>query len=193
MWTPTGARYTRSILDMRFTRWASPSHSFALVLMVLSSCGGQANHAAPLPSKASSAPAPVAAAASPSAQASQSGPVTLQLANSRYEKIIVDGSGRALYLFDADRSQVSTCYAACATAWPPLIATQPPTAGPNLAQALTSTTARTDGSQQVTYNGHPLYYYIGDHAPGEVNCQAVVEYGGGWYVVDGQGNKISKA
>ena len=179
---------------MRFSRGVSLSPGFAFVLLVLSACGGQATHAAPLPSQAaSSAPAPVTAAASPSAQPSQSGPLTLQLADSRYGKIVVDGSGRALYLFDADRSPVSTCYGACATAWPPLIETHPPTAGPDLAQALTSMTARTDGSQQVTYNGHPLYYYVGDRGPGEVNCQAVVEYGGGWYVVDRQGSKISKA
>ena len=179
---------------MRCTRGVSLSPSFAFVLLVLSACGGQATHAGLLPSHAtSSAPAPETAAASPSAQPSQSGPVTLQLADSRYGKIVVDGSGRALYLFDADRSPVPTCYSACATAWPPLIVTYPPTAGPDLAQALTSTTARTDGSHQVIYNGHPLYYYIGDHGPDEVNCQAVVEYGGGWYVVDRQGNKISKA
>lgn len=164
---------------------------FTVVVLLLGACGGQAAHTASPPSPpVAAAPAPVAAA-SPSAPPGQSPPATFKLADSRYGKIIVDGSGRALYLFDADRSPVSTCYGACATAWPPFLATRPPTAGPDLNQSLTSTTARIDGSQQVSYNGHPLYYYVGDTGPGQVNCQAAVEYGGGWYVVDGRGNKIS--
>ena len=105
----------------------------------------------------------------------------------------MDASGRALYLFDADKDPTSTCYRACAAAWPPFMVTQAPTAGPGLAQTLTSTTVREDGSRQVAYNDHPLYYYIGDPSPGQVNCQAVVEFGGGWYVVDAKGNKISQA
>ncbi len=112
------------------------------------------------------------------------------MAESRYGKIIVDVSGRALYLFDADRGAAS-CYDACASAWPPLLAVQAPGAGPSLDQALISTTARKDGSKQVAYNGHPLYYYAGDRNPGEIKCQAAVEYGGGWYVVDGRGDKIT--
>lgn len=185
------------MFDLKFMRWATLSlrvaPKYTVVLLLLSACGGQATHAAPLPSKTASSARSPAGTASPSARATPSTPVTLKLADSRYGKIIVDGSGRALYLFDADRGPLSTCYTDCATAWPPFIATQAPTAGPDLTQALTSTTTRNDGSKQVTYNGHPLYYYIGDPGPGQVNCQAVVEFGGGWYVVDGQGNKISRA
>ena len=83
------------------------------------------------------------------------------------------------------------CYGPCAAAWPPLSTTTAPVSGPDLSQALIATASRSDGSAQVTYNGHPLYYYIGDRAAGEIKCQAAFEYGGGWYVVDAQGNKIS--
>jgi predicted lipoprotein with Yx(FWY)xxD motif len=166
---------------------------YTVMLLLLSACGGKVTPSALPPSEAASSGPSPAAAASPPAEATPPTVVALRLADSRYGKIIVDGPGRALYLFDADRSTVSTCYTACATAWPPFVMTQPPTAGPGLAQALTSTTTRNDGSKQVTYNGHPLYYYIGDAGPGQVNCQAVVEFGGGWYVLDGQGNKISSA
>src|SRR5712692_8075007 len=100
--------------------------------------------------------------------------------------------GRTLYLFTADVGAVPRCYNACATAWPPFVLTHPPTAGPGLEQSKIATATRTDGAIQVTYNGHPLYYYAGDHAPGEIKCQAVVEFGGGWYVVDGQGNQITR-
>jgi len=165
---------------------------FSIVLLLLNACGGRASNNASLPPQTASAAPPPAATASPSAEPTSSAPDTLKLADSRYGKIIVDSSGRALYLFDADRGPVSTCYADCAKAWPPFIATRAPNAASDLSQSLTSTTTRNDGLKQVTYNGHPLYYYVGDPAPGQVNCQAAVEFGGGWYVVDGQGNKISR-
>ncbi len=175
-------------------RWATRSlraaRPYTILLLLVGACGGQATHAAPPPSQVVSSTPSLTTPARPSTEATTSTPVTIKLADSRYGRIIVDGSGRALYLFDADRGPTPTCYTACAAAWPPFMTTQAPTAGPELTQALTSTTVRNDGSRQVTYNGHPLYYYIGDHRPGEVNCQAVVEFGGGWYVLDGQGNKV---
>src|ERR1700745_1444959 len=58
--------------------------------------------------------------------------------------------------------------------------------------SLTGTTTRKDGSVQVTYNGHPLYYYSADKNPGDVLCQGAVDHGGAWYVVDPQGNAITK-
>jgi predicted lipoprotein with Yx(FWY)xxD motif len=115
----------------------------------------------------------------------------LASANSRYGRIVVDGSGRALYLFDIERDATPRCYDACAVSWPPLRATTASTSDPQLSQALIGVANRKDGSRQVTYNGHPLYYYIGDRAPGEIKCQAVIEYGGGWYVVDIRGNRIT--
>ncbi len=163
---------------------------YAILLLLVGACGEQATHAASPPSQVATSTPSLTAPASPSAEATASTQVTIKLADSRYGRILVDASGRALYLFDADKGPMSTCYTACAAAWPPFIVTQAPAAGPDLAQALTSTTVRNDGSRQVTYNGHPLYYYTGDHGPGEVNCEAVVEFGGGWYVVDGQGNRV---
>jgi len=102
----------------------------------------------------------------------------------------VDGSGRTLYLFDIERDRVPRCYGACAVNWPPFLAATASTSDPNLSQTLIATSARNDGSQQVTYNGHPLYYYVGDHSAGQILCQAVVEFGGGWFVIDTRGNKI---
>jgi predicted lipoprotein with Yx(FWY)xxD motif len=126
-----------------------------------------------------------------SAAPSPSPPDTLSVSGSRYGKIIVDGQGRTLYLFDAERSATPKCYGACAGAWPPLLVNTSPVAGGGLSQALIATVPRNEGSMQVTYNGHALYLYAGDRAPGEIKCQAVVEYGGGWFVVDTQGNKIT--
>jgi predicted lipoprotein with Yx(FWY)xxD motif len=145
------------------------------------------------PTGSAATPSPTSAASTPTQSATPipSPPETLTVAASRYGRIIVDRQGRTLYLFNSEDSTTPKCYAACAAAWPPLLLTLSPVAGGGLSQALIATVARSDGSTQVTYNGHPLYFYAGDRAPGEIKCQAVVEFGGGWFVVDAQGNKIT--
>ena len=113
-------------------------------------------------------------------------PTTLKVAGSSFGRTIADRHGEALYLFDADPKDVSTCYGACAEAWPPLLAKRKPTVRSPLDPALVGTTKRRDGTRQVTYNGHPLYYYVGDE-PGLIRCQNVAEYGGQWLIVKPNG------
>jgi predicted lipoprotein with Yx(FWY)xxD motif len=97
---------------------------------------------------------------------------------------LVDGTGRALYLFEADTGTTSTCTGACAQVWPPLLASGPAPVTTGAAQAsLVGTNPRADGTRQVTYDGHPLYYFAGDTAPGDVRGQGIHNFGGGWYVV----------
>jgi predicted lipoprotein with Yx(FWY)xxD motif len=129
--------------------------------------------------------------ASPTSTTTSSPQATLTVANSRYGRIIVDRSGRTLYMFDIERDGQPRCYGACAVSWPPLVSRVDPVTGSGLDQALVTTAARKEGSRQVTYKGHPLYYYVGDRSPGEIKCQAVFEYGGGWYVLDVNGDKIT--
>ena len=132
------------------------------------------------------------AATSPTQTAPAAPPqVALMGASSRYGTIIVDASGRTLYLFDIERSGVPKCYGKCAVSWPPMRAPASHQAAAPLNQELIGTATRSDGSPQLVYNGHPLYYYAGDRAPGEIKCQAVIEFGGGWYVIDAVGNKIA--
>jgi predicted lipoprotein with Yx(FWY)xxD motif len=104
---------------------------------------------------------------------------------------IVDGAGRTLYLFEADNGTTSTCNGQCAQIWPPLLAggTAPMPSG-DVRATLLGTTTRADGTQQVTYNGHPLYYFLNDKAAGDARGQGINRFGGGWYVVDPTGNKI---
>jgi len=104
---------------------------------------------------------------------------------------LVDGAGRTLYLFEADAGTTSTCTGACAQVWPPLLApaAAPGTAGAAQA-ALVGTSPRADGTRQVTYDGHPLYHFAGDNAPGDVKGQGINNFGGGWYVVAPSGAKI---
>ena len=83
---------------------------------------------------------------------------------------------------------MSTCSGACATQWPPVISKGKPSAGTGVTASMLSTTTRSDGSKQVTYNGHPLYTYIGDQSAGDVNGQGLNFFGGEWYVVTPAGN-----
>ena len=123
------------------------------------------------------APAPAGTAASGIATA------TLKPGNA-----LVDGAGRTVYLFEADKGTSSTCYGQCAQIWAPVPAGGPTSGGAQA--ALVGATTRTDGSSQVTYNGHPLYYFANDKAPGDARGQGINRFGGGWYVVDPTGNEI---
>jgi predicted lipoprotein with Yx(FWY)xxD motif len=114
----------------------------------------------------------------------------VKLANSKLGKILVDADGRTLYLFEADKGAMSACNGACASVWPPLTTTGQPKAGSGLAASKLATTKRSDGKTEVTYNGHPLYTYAGDSAPGQTAGQGIDGFGAEWYVLSAAGNKI---
>jgi predicted lipoprotein with Yx(FWY)xxD motif len=116
--------------------------------------------------------------------------VTVAVRDSKLGKILVDGRGRTLYLFEVDKGTNSTCYGGCATAWPPLTTTGKPQAGSGVSPALLGTTARTDHTTEVTYNRHPLYYFVRDTKPGDITGQGINSFGGKWYVLNPKGNKI---
>lgn len=103
---------------------------------------------------------------------------------------LTDGSGKSLYLFTTDTSGMSTCKGACATTWPPLTSTDMPKADSGVTANKLATIKRDDGTMQVTYNGHPLYYYSGDAKAGDTKGQGV---GAKWYVLSPAGDGIMKA
>jgi predicted lipoprotein with Yx(FWY)xxD motif len=113
----------------------------------------------------------------------------LEVRDSEFGTILVDSDDRTLYLFDKESSDTSECYGACAEAWPPFVTEGLPQPGKGVDQELLGTTKRDDGTTQVTYNGHPLYYYVDDPA-GEVLCHNVEEFGGLWLVVTPDGNAV---
>jgi len=116
---------------------------------------------------------------------------TLTVRGSAFGRILFDGSGRALYAFTRDpRGGRSTCYGACATAWPPYLKRAALVAGAAVRRSLIGTTRRRDGRLQVTYAGRPLYYYVGDRKPGQVLCQNVREFGGLWLVQRASGRLV---
>jgi predicted lipoprotein with Yx(FWY)xxD motif len=101
--------------------------------------------------------------------------------------VIVDDKGNSLYLFTKDTGPTSTCAGGCLTAWPAAEVTGTPTVGAGLDQSKVSTTKATDGSTMIVYNGHPLYRYAQDMAPGQTNGENV---GSVWFLVDAEGNKV---
>jgi predicted lipoprotein with Yx(FWY)xxD motif len=105
--------------------------------------------------------------------------------------ILVDSNGRTLYLFRKDSGSKSTCFGACASAWPPLRATGEPTVSGGASASLIGTSTRSDGKQQVTYNGHPLYLYAGDEKAGDTRGQGLTDFGAGWYVLSPAGQQVS--
>lgn len=106
--------------------------------------------------------------------------------------ILVDASGRALYLFEKDRGSTSSCSGPCAQVWPPFTSSGTPTAGAGASAALVAASRRTDGTSQVTYAGHPLYYYVNDQQPGQTNGQGLNQFGAKWYVLSAKGTKVDK-
>jgi predicted lipoprotein with Yx(FWY)xxD motif len=115
----------------------------------------------------------------------------VRVRHTAYGRALTDTHGFALYLFTHDPSSSSTCLGDCAAAWPPyIVRRRPVSAGGGAHPALLGSVRRSDGRLQVTYAGHPLYYYVGDKRAGEVLCQAVTEFGGTWYVVAPDGRAI---
>jgi len=137
--------------------------------------------------------APNSSATTPTASASvsQAG-ATLGTTRTTLGTFLVGPGGKSLYLFEADTTSKSTCSTACAQTWPPLITTGAPIAGRGVRQSLLSTTQRSDGTMQVTYDGHPLYLYAGDTMAGDTAGEGLNSFGAGWDVVSPTGKKIEK-
>jgi predicted lipoprotein with Yx(FWY)xxD motif len=107
-------------------------------------------------------------------------------------KVLVNGHGQTLYLFEKDKHGKSACYGRCAAAWPPAFTTGKPKAGPGVKASLLGTTKRKDGKLQVTYNGWPLYAFVEDTKPGQAKGEGSKAFGAGWYVMNAKGKKIDR-
>jgi predicted lipoprotein with Yx(FWY)xxD motif len=107
-------------------------------------------------------------------------------------KLLVDASGRTLYLFESDTGDKSTCTGDCAQAWPPLAADGTATAGDGADASMLGTITRADGTKQVTYAGHPLYRFSGDTKAGDTEGEGSEAFGAEWYALDSAGRAIEK-
>jgi len=105
---------------------------------------------------------------------------------------LVSGSGRAIYVGVAGKDDKSACTGACARNWPPVVTTGTPTAGSGTKAADLGTTRRSDGTTQVTYKGHPLYFFLGDQTPGTTYGQGAANFGAKWWLVAPSGAAITR-
>lgn len=108
--------------------------------------------------------------------------------DSEFGTILFDDEGQAIYIWELEESAEAECYGDCAEAWPPVLTDGTPVATGSVSSGLLGTTERTDGTTQVTYNGHPLYYYAHE-GPGEVKCHNISTHGGLWWVIQPNGNR----
>ena len=146
-----------------------------LAALAVAGCGGGGSNAS------SSSPPKTASGAA----------ATVSVDNASLGNILVDSKGRTLYLFTRDSGTMSECNGACAVNWPPLRASGKPTIAGGAKASLISTTARSDGTRQVTYNGHPLYRFKNDSKSGDTNGEGLNAFGGNWFAVSPAGQHIA--
>ena len=151
----------------------------AAVALALSACASSA-------SSSSSTPATTAPAAGGSSAAASGGGTTVNMTTINGTAVLTNSSGKTLYWFAPDTSTTSKCSGSCATYWPPV--TGPVTAGSGVTGTL-STITRPDGTMQATYDGHPLYTYVGDTAAGQAKGNGLNLSGGLWYEMTVSGAK----
>ena len=120
-----------------------------------------------------------------------SGVATVSATSTSLGMVLVDGSGRTLYLFEKDQPDRSACAGACAAAWPVDQSSGTPKAGSGVTASMLGTIKRSDNTTQVTYNKHPLYYFSGDSGAGQHNGQGVDAFGAKWFVVGPAGGAVS--
>ena len=139
---------------------------------VIAACGSSSSSTTSGGSASSAAPASSAPAAA--------GSSALKTAKIGGATVVTNAKGLTLYWFVPDTATTSKCSGSCATFWPPVKG--PATAGTGVTGTL-ATITRADGSVQATYNGHPLYTYVGDHAPGQATGDGLNVNGGVWHEV----------
>jgi predicted lipoprotein with Yx(FWY)xxD motif len=135
----------------------------------------------------------VALAVAAAATASPPRHAKVMLRSTSLGSVLVDARGRTLYLFEADTKAKSACYGQCAAAWPPFLTNGAPSSGVVAKKGLLSTAKRKDGTLQVVYAGHPLYFFKADARAGQTKGEGIVHFGGSWYAVSAAGKPVEAA
>jgi predicted lipoprotein with Yx(FWY)xxD motif len=117
---------------------------------------------------------------------------TVAISTTPLGRVLVDSRGITLYDFAPDKGTTSVCYGACAAIWPPLLTRDKPIAAPGVRASLLGTIRRKDGKLEVTYNGHPLYYFVSDRRPGQTTGHGLNQFGGPWWVLSPAGKEIHR-
>ncbi|HEX9339433.1 MAG TPA: hypothetical protein VF892_26255 [Pseudonocardiaceae bacterium] len=171
-------------ISMRTVGFGLP---LAAVAIMAAACGGST----PAASGGGSSTTAAATTTTASSPASSSAPgMTLKTENGTAGVFLADSAGRTLYIYTADKGTTSSCYGGCATAWPPLTTTGSVSVSGSATASQVGTTTRTDGTKQVTYAGHPLYYFQSDTSAGMTKGQGVQ---GVWFLISPTGTVIKPA
>lgn len=112
----------------------------------------------------------------------------LKIERNEFGPVVVNGAGKAVYVFTAERTRKPRCYGVCARAWPPVLAKGRPRAGKGIKRRWIRTVRRRSGKRQLLYRGRPLYYYQHDTASLTL-CHDVFEFGGTWLVIRRSGKR----
>jgi predicted lipoprotein with Yx(FWY)xxD motif len=161
--------------------------------LLIAACGSSSSSS----SNTSSATAPPAAASSTSSASTTASTaaattgVTISTATAHGQTYLTGPSGRAIYLWVADTGDKSNCSGACAQAWPPVTTKGKAVAGSGVNAADLGTTTRSDGTQEVTYKGHPLYYFVADKTAGSTTGEGSDSFGAKWWLVSPAGTAIT--
>ena len=159
--------------------------AIAAVGMLAAACGGSSGGSkAQVASNSAASSAPSSAGAAPK--------VSIETHKGPAGTYLTDAAGKSLYLFALDSNGQSKCSGSCAMHWPPLLGSAAQSSG-GANDAQLSTVKRSDGTTQITYAGHPLYYYAGDSSAGDTNGQGLNMDGGQWWLVAPNGKPISTA
>ena len=167
---------------------ASRRSAAALLLLLTGCAGGPTQDAAAPVTTPTTALVPETSEPAPSPTAAPARRGTrIVVESSELGPMLFDRTGQAIYLFDVETTSRPRCYGECAVAWPPVLTRGRPVAGRGVKASLLGTVRRRDGSTQVTYGGHPLYFYAHE-GKRQVLCHDVFLNGGNWYVVRPDGD-----
>jgi predicted lipoprotein with Yx(FWY)xxD motif len=160
--------------------------------LMVAACGSAASSSSSAPASSAAATGSSAAAAGSSASAAATGTVITTHAGSG-GAYLTTSTGQAVYLWVKDGKNMSACSGACASAWPPVTATGTVTAAGSAQPSELGTITRSDGTKQVTYDGHPLYTFVGDSGPDQTSGQGNDGFGAKWWLVAPSGAQITAA
>jgi len=158
----------------------------AALAIALSACGSSASSSSTTGATSAPASTPASTAAGAAASSGSSSGTAVDSTTISGTAVLTNSKGFTLYWYAPDTSTTSKCTGSCATYWPPV--TGPVTAGSGVTGTL-GTITRADGTVQATYDGHPLYTYAGDSAPGQAKGNGLNVSGGLWYEMTVSGAK----
>jgi predicted lipoprotein with Yx(FWY)xxD motif len=166
---------------------ASTAAALMGVALLVAACGSSSSSSTSTTTATAAAAPATSSTTTSTASTTAAAGVTVGTANGH----LTGAGGRAVYLWVADTNGKSNCAGQCATAWPPLVTKGAPVAGSGVNKADLGTTMRTDGSEQVTYKGHPLYYFVADKTAGSTNGEGSDGFGAKWWLVAPSGSAIT--